>query len=325
VSTNPPKVFICHASEDKERFVLDFASRLLGKGVDVWLDKWEMYPGDSLVGKIFEEGIKNAQAMIVVLSKYSVNKPWVREELNTAVVKRIEDNTKLIPVLIDDCYVPESLRATVWVRIDDVSNYGEQLDRIVMSIFGVSEKPNLGAPPRYAITPIDNIPGLNSTDSLIFKLACEKTMELGYFDAFVNIDSMSEQIISLEIPTEEFLESLEILDQRGYLKANRIMRRTEITGGNIKSVSITLYGFDEYVRTCVDNYDSIVKGVMSQLVNLKKRDAKEIAKELDKPFILIGHILHVLKSKGLITLAESFSGDISILDISIELKRLLQS
>ncbi|WP_232414365.1 toll/interleukin-1 receptor domain-containing protein [Leptospira kirschneri] len=72
-----PKVFISHASEDKDRFVINFSTKLRSKGIDAWLDKWEMRPGD----RIFEEGIKNADAFIIVLSKNSVNKPWVREEL----------------------------------------------------------------------------------------------------------------------------------------------------------------------------------------------------------------------------------------------------
>ncbi|MCQ9427586.1 toll/interleukin-1 receptor domain-containing protein, partial [Pseudomonas sp. LJDD11] len=53
-----PKVFVSHASEDKDRFVLDFAKQLRANGIDAWLDKWEMLPGDSLVTKIFDEGIK---------------------------------------------------------------------------------------------------------------------------------------------------------------------------------------------------------------------------------------------------------------------------
>lgn len=61
--TSPPRVFVSHASEDKERFVNGFATRLRANGVDAWLDKWEMLPGDSLVGKIFEEGLKDAQAV----------------------------------------------------------------------------------------------------------------------------------------------------------------------------------------------------------------------------------------------------------------------
>lgn len=88
-----PKVFISHASEDKARFVTAFATKLRENGVDAWLDHWEMLPGDSLVDKIFEEGLKSANAVIMVLSKYSVSKPWVSEELNASMVSRISNRT----------------------------------------------------------------------------------------------------------------------------------------------------------------------------------------------------------------------------------------
>ena len=48
-----PKVFISHASEDKDLFVIPFSKKLLENGIDAWVDKWEMLPGDSLVDKIF--------------------------------------------------------------------------------------------------------------------------------------------------------------------------------------------------------------------------------------------------------------------------------
>jgi len=96
------------------------AARLRAKGIDAWVDRWEMLPGDSLVEKIFEDGIKNAQAVIVVLSHNSVNKKWVREELNAAFVKRINSGSRLIPVIIDDCAVPEALQSTLWERITDL-------------------------------------------------------------------------------------------------------------------------------------------------------------------------------------------------------------
>ncbi len=75
-----PKAFISHSSDDKDRFVLGFATKLRERGVDAWLDRWEIKAGDSLVRKIFEEGIKNANAFLVVLSSQSIAKRWVREE-----------------------------------------------------------------------------------------------------------------------------------------------------------------------------------------------------------------------------------------------------
>lgn len=61
-----PKVFVSHATEDKDRFVFAFAEALRAEGVYAWLDVWEMQPGDSLVDKIFTEGIGEADAVIVV-------------------------------------------------------------------------------------------------------------------------------------------------------------------------------------------------------------------------------------------------------------------
>ena len=95
MTNNTPHVFISHATEDKQRFVLSFAERLLSKGVNAWVDQWEMLPGDKLVDRVFDGGLKPSDVVIVVLSKASIQKPWVQKELNTAVVKNIEDKTRL--------------------------------------------------------------------------------------------------------------------------------------------------------------------------------------------------------------------------------------
>ncbi len=36
-----PRVFISHASDDNDSFVISFAKRLLEQGVDAWVDKWK--------------------------------------------------------------------------------------------------------------------------------------------------------------------------------------------------------------------------------------------------------------------------------------------
>ncbi len=144
------KVFISHASEDKERFVLQFATKLREHGVDAWIDIWEMIPGDSLVDKVFYEGIKNAKAMIIVLSNNSVDKPWVREELNRGFLDRLRGKCRIIPVAIDDCSIPEPLQSTIWQKINDLNNYETEFNRIVDAIYGKTSKPVLGSPPEVA-------------------------------------------------------------------------------------------------------------------------------------------------------------------------------
>ena len=64
----PIRVFVSHSSHDKERFVEPFARRLRERSIDAWLDKWEMLLGDSVVGKIFEEGLKDAAVRQCLIS-----------------------------------------------------------------------------------------------------------------------------------------------------------------------------------------------------------------------------------------------------------------
>jgi TIR domain-containing protein len=143
-----PRVFVSHAREDKERFVLDFATKLRSQhDVDAWLDRWEMRPGDSLIQKIFDEGIGQAEAVIVIISEHSINKPWVRKELDVSTVRQIEDDIKLIPVVIGDVekhQIPASLRDTLWVRIRNLAQYETELSEIVDGIHGRRERPPLG-------------------------------------------------------------------------------------------------------------------------------------------------------------------------------------
>ena len=81
-----PKVFVSHASEDKSRFVDAFAVPLRQEASRPGLIKGDA--SDSLVHKIFEKGQKDVGAVVVVLSKNSVPKPWVREELtDQSVIK----------------------------------------------------------------------------------------------------------------------------------------------------------------------------------------------------------------------------------------------
>src|ERR1035441_7615422 len=102
-----PRVFISHASEDKGRFVLQFAERLRKRGIEAWLDTWEILPGDNILDKVFKEGLNQSDAIIIVLSAVSITKPFVKKELNAAVVRSIYEQTRLIPIRLDECEIPE--------------------------------------------------------------------------------------------------------------------------------------------------------------------------------------------------------------------------
>lgn len=320
--TQHPRVFVSHASEDKEGFVRDFATKLRSKGIEAWVDEWEIMPGDSLVDKIFEEGIGNAEAMIVVVSDSSVSKPWVREELNAGVVRRISNQSKLIPVVIGDVTnadIPESLRPIVWERIGNIDSYDTELDRIVRSIYGHQEKPSIGELPAYAQHRIDRLPGLNDTDTLVLKLCCEDLIQNGN-TLIDNVwhQGVFEQAQSMEIGEQDVLESVEILADKGYLDV------TIPWGGNIAMMKVTDRGFKVYARSYIPDYDNIYRAVALEIVNRDAKDVGTIAKAIEQPAVVVEHVLNELDSRNLLKIQRYLSEGVVIETVRPGLKRWLQ-
>ncbi|APW48704.1 molecular chaperone Tir (plasmid) [Rhodoferax antarcticus] len=313
--SSPPRVFVSHASEDKERFVNRFAKRLRENGVDAWLDKWEMLPGDSLVDKIFEEGLKDAQAVIVVLSRFSVEKPWVREELNAAVVKSINTGSKLIPVVIDDCVVPEALKSTLWQRIGDLDSYQESFDRILAAVFGTYDKPPVGTPPPYAARFAQTIGSLTNVDSLVLRLACEEA--IAKESDLIDPNELYAKHGQPLLPGAELADAIEMLEQQYMVRVHHVL------GGGLSSFQVNTHGFEEYARTCIPEYDGVVRDVASALVNRQKESDQAIAADLGKPLFLVQHILNMLEDAGHLKLSKALSGPRHVHNIAASLRRAL--
>jgi hypothetical protein len=120
--TNPPYIskhkshdaFICHSSNDK-RFARRIAKDLTLHGFKVWLDEVEALPGDSLYEKI-QNGIRNSDWFLIVLSPSSVKSKWCLRELNSALEEELErSEVYVVPLLHKECEIPgflkEKLRA----------------------------------------------------------------------------------------------------------------------------------------------------------------------------------------------------------------------
>ena len=102
------RIFLCHASEDKEtvRLLADF---IVKNGRDVWLDEREIKVGQSIVEAI-NAGLTDATHLAVVLSKHSIDKPWVKKELSSALMRQLaKQSISILPLLIDDSPIPPLL------------------------------------------------------------------------------------------------------------------------------------------------------------------------------------------------------------------------
>ena len=308
-----PKVFLSHATEDKERFVIPFAIALRQRGIDVWLDKWEILPGDSLVDKLFEEGLKEAHAVLVVISENSALKPWVRQELNTAVVHRITKQTKVIPVVLDNSEVPESLKSLVWESVGDVNNYALQLDRIVAAIFEHRQKPPLGKPPSYVAE--RQIPGLHQTDMQVLRVLYEDGVQRNQpvWDAHVFAAQLH------DLGSEAFLDSLEILEEQGYIKIGRVL------GGVPRGISHlrpTLNGFMVFARANLPEIEECIRQAGLAILNENLMTADQIAKGAHIAPFIVDNLLDLFVSRGWIEVSKTLGGT-HIVKVSPSMRRAL--
>jgi hypothetical protein len=217
-----PRAFISHASEDTGRFVVRFATKLRSRGVDAWVDQWEMQAGDSLVQRIFDHGIAEADAFIVVLSHVSVVKPWVREELDAGVVQRINSGgqKRLIPVVLDEgVEIPTAIRHLLWLSVPGLGINGV-VDEVARALFGGSTKPPLGSPPAYASR--RRVGWLDDpVDDLVFGLIVEEWRHHGLTTILFSNDVQA-RAEELGVSAESFRESMHALLGQGLIAARPI-------------------------------------------------------------------------------------------------------
>src|SRR4028119_1319134 len=87
------KAFISHSSIDKP-FVEHLATDLrIREGIDAWLDKWEILPGDRIPQKL-EEGLSNPGVFVLVLSPESVNSQWVSYEKDAWLTAQVNEEVR---------------------------------------------------------------------------------------------------------------------------------------------------------------------------------------------------------------------------------------
>lgn len=102
-------VFISY-SQQNLAFVETLATRLVAEKIPVWLDRWELKVGDSLLTHI-QQAITDADFLCVVLSRASVESEWCKKELHAAMTRELsEKNVIILPIYMEDCEIPLFLR-----------------------------------------------------------------------------------------------------------------------------------------------------------------------------------------------------------------------
>lgn len=308
------RAFISHAGEDKAEFAEPLARALRAKGIDAWLDKWEIRPGDSLIDKIFEEGLKDTAAVIVVLTANSVVKPWVQKELSVSVVRSITKTSRLIPVLAANCTVPESLSDLLRINWADKGSADAVAQEIADVLLGVDYRPPLGPVPKYLETTLLSVPGLTNIDSIVLELVYQAAMDGNR--RFVQTGHLWPNAQAQDLTLEALCESIEVLIDHGYLHGEG----TNVYHHRIL-VELPAHQLLDIARAHEVDVDSARRKVASCILNDGAMELAPIVLATGLSAALIEAIVTDFENHGFVKLSRFMGGGVAIALPSASFKR----
>jgi len=137
---DPPNVFISHSSADKP-FLRLLANMLQEENITVWLDEFELRPGDLLLERI-SSNIASATCVIAAISENSLKSRWVLTELMEAMSLELSGRgPRVIPIKIDDCEIPPYLASRLHVDFSRTRQLASALRALVEAIKSDSPLP----------------------------------------------------------------------------------------------------------------------------------------------------------------------------------------
>ena len=201
------------------------------------------------------DNIDESDALCIIISKFSIESNWVKEELDAGVIRKITQGTKIIPILIEEVPLPNSLKHVNHVQIEDMYDYSEEFDEILSSITGEINKPPLGNPPLY----LGSLCHLDEQELNIFNSLGEYCLKnLGF-----HIEIMATDISAVcDYDDEKISDSLTILINEGLL-----VSAGSTEGLDFTSHAFTIKGFYMYLKTFIKDYENICKKVIKSIVN----------------------------------------------------------
>jgi len=230
IAMNKNKIaFLSYAHEDKD-FAKRIAIELRKDGIDVKIALWDLKPGDSLIQKIFVEGLSNCDIFLILLSSASVRSKWVREELDLAMIKKIEGETRIIPLIKENCEIPPPLRALLWIDLS--TDFDAGIRKVVKSIYDVSEKPPLGKIPEYITELKNSVGGLSRVASTVGSiLLSRQDDQLGFEKVYTGEEI---QRLTPKLTAEEINDAVDELEEYGLVQVKKHIGTTPYDFGYVE-------------------------------------------------------------------------------------------
>lgn len=129
--------FISHSSTD-EQWAEWIATQLERAGYTVELDVWEWGPGTNFIFAI-ENALRRADRVIAVYSPSYFTRPFSQAEHQAVTSSAFrEHSSRVVPILVADCEIPELYRNIVRISLVDVEEE-EATRRLIGGVEGIRQ------------------------------------------------------------------------------------------------------------------------------------------------------------------------------------------
>jgi hypothetical protein len=314
-----PCAFLSHASEDKAEFVEPLAQALAILGIRPWLDMWEIAPGDSLPERIFEQGIAKSDSVVLVVSRHSLMKPWFRDELDSATVRRIQSGTRLIPIRLDGGEMPAALQHLRWITANRTLSEVQRVAKAIASVMhGEDRRPQVAPPPAYANT-TRTIQGLNVADSVLLTEVLRQALEAGQL-LLLEWKSIRGVAEALGLTGDALWESLIALGEADLVD---VEARDQ---DSVRRLDLTRSGYAMGIESVIPDIALMHRAIISELVNdppAGDRLIHDLASRSNSPRLVVDELLNTLQAEGLVSISRTIGDHSQLHKVSPTLKRLL--
>jgi len=123
--TEISKIFISYSWADRE-IVWPLAESLRVKGLEVWIDKREIRPGDRITEQV-QKALVECGDLLLMWSQSSSLSDYVRDEWNAALAY----HRRIIPCRLDGAAIPGKLSDVLYVDLRDHAKGVEDLLRVL--------------------------------------------------------------------------------------------------------------------------------------------------------------------------------------------------
>ncbi|MBN1186513.1 MAG: toll/interleukin-1 receptor domain-containing protein [Bacteroidales bacterium] len=132
-------LYISHSSKDKE-FVRKLANDLIKNGLTIWLDEWNMIPGESFADSM-NQAMRDSKYILIIMSPAYFSSEWTKQEYNFGMYEELNSNkVKIIPVLYKQCDIPIPLKSKLYIDFSSSEKYKPSLEKLIKDLYLIEKE-----------------------------------------------------------------------------------------------------------------------------------------------------------------------------------------